>query len=48
MIARAILALFVSLALIGCGVKSDLEPPNGAKPERRETDPSKPPVPIGQ
>ena len=48
MILRAILAALVSLALLACGVKSDLDPPNGAMPDRRQVDPSKPPQPLGQ
>lgn len=48
MILRAILAALVSLSLLACGVKSDLLPPGGAQPDKREPDPSKPPQPLGQ
>jgi predicted small lipoprotein YifL len=50
--------LALALALSACGVKSDLEMPNGqispkpVKPtapgEQSSTDPSKPPSPIGR
>ena len=48
MILRALLAALVSLSLIACGVKSDLPPPGGAQPDKRQADPSKPPQPLGQ
>ena len=48
MILRAFLAVFLSLALLACGVKSDLNLPSGAQPDKRENDPSKPPRPLGQ
>jgi len=51
MIARFI-ALFLVLTfaggLVACGVKTALEPPRGAIPQKGETDPSKPPKPLGQ
>jgi len=48
MILRAFFAVVVSLSLLACGVKSELEPPNGAQPEKQRVDPSKPPQPLGQ
>ena len=45
---RILTALLVSLTLGACGVKSDLQPPNGALPQKEQTDPSKPPQPLGQ
>ena len=45
---RILAALLVSLALVACGVKTDLELPNGALPQKEKTDPSKPPQPLGQ
>jgi predicted small lipoprotein YifL len=47
MIARAVLVL-VALALAGCGVKTQLEPPPGAVVQKGQPDPSKPPKPLGQ
>ncbi len=48
MIARLAFAALVSLSLIACGVKSNLQPPQGSMPEERRPDPSKPPRPLGQ
>jgi len=48
MIARALLALLLSLTLFACGVKTELDPPNGAMPDKRQVDQSKPPNPLGQ
>jgi hypothetical protein len=48
---RLTFAVLVSLALLGCGVKSDLERPNApvlSRDMREEKDPSKPPRPLGQ
>jgi predicted small lipoprotein YifL len=44
---RILIAMLVSLSLFACGVKSDLRPPSGMTTER-QTDPSKPPRPLGQ
>jgi predicted small lipoprotein YifL len=44
----AILAALVALSLVGCGVKSDLMPPNGKPAPKHQHDPSRPPQPIGQ
>ena len=48
MILRAFLAIAVSFALLACGVKSDVQPPAGAMPDKRQADPSKPPSPLGR
>jgi predicted small lipoprotein YifL len=44
--------VFVALAFLvaGCGVKNDLVKPDTGKPapHRTESDPSKPPYPIGR
>ena len=48
MILRIVFAMAVSLAVIACGVKSNLEPPAGAMTNKQERDPSRPPTPIGQ
>jgi hypothetical protein len=45
---RALLAALVSLSLLACGVKSDLMQPGGVQPDKRQSDPSKPPQPLGQ
>ena len=53
MIVRIALALIVSIALAGCGVKSDLERPAAqvmnapAMTKDTRPDPSKPPIPLG-
>jgi predicted small lipoprotein YifL len=48
MLLRACFVIAVSLGLIACGVKSNLEIPAGAtQPQKGATDPSKPPKPIG-
>jgi predicted small lipoprotein YifL len=39
---------FVSLALLSCGVKSGLDLPSGAMPDKQQQDPSKPPKPLGE
>ena len=40
---RIILALTLTLALAGCGVKNDLVMPDGKPTPRGQKDPSKPP-----
>lgn len=46
---RALAALLLASFVYGCGVKSDLEIPNGSLPQQREeNDPSRPPQPLGQ
>jgi predicted small lipoprotein YifL len=47
MIAR-IAVVVLTLALVACGVKTDLEPPPGAIPQKGEPDASKPQKPLGQ
>ena len=42
-----LLALAAAL-LAGCGVKNDLVKPNGESTPKNQTDPSKPPYPIGR
>ncbi|HTP77621.1 MAG TPA: lipoprotein [Rhizomicrobium sp.] len=42
---RAALALALALSLAGCGVKSDLQLPDGSTTPKSEKDPSKPPAP---
>jgi hypothetical protein len=41
--------LFAVLALLvtGCGVKNDLVKPNGQSTSKDQSDPSKPPYPLG-
>jgi len=48
MILRILTAALISLALVACGVKTNLELPSGKEPDRRQVDPSKPPQPLGQ
>jgi predicted small lipoprotein YifL len=47
MIVRLI-AVVLFLGVAACGVKTDLEPPPGATPQKGERDDSKPPDPLGQ
>ncbi len=44
---RFALLLLASLLLAACGVKSDLETPNGNPTPADQQDPSKPPHPLG-
>jgi hypothetical protein len=45
---RLVLIFAVSLGLYACGVKSDLDVPQGATQQQKGTpDPSKPPKPLG-
>jgi predicted small lipoprotein YifL len=46
MIVRVV-ALVLVMAVAACGVKTDLDPPPGAIPQKGEQDPSKPPNPLG-
>jgi len=43
------LLIFAMLALVvtACGVKNDLEKPNGQSNSKDQPDPSKPPYPLG-
>ena len=45
---RLILALAVAFSLAGCGVKGDLEKPNGKPTPKNEKNESQPPSPIGR
>ena len=40
--------LLLALGLAACGVKSDLVRPNGTPTAKTQSDPSKPPVPLGR
>jgi hypothetical protein len=40
--------LLLALGLTACGVKSDLVRPNGTPTAKTESDPSKPPTPLGR
>jgi predicted small lipoprotein YifL len=48
MIRRVFALLAVTLALAGCGVKTDLLTPNGRENPKGHHDPSKPPHPLGR
>ncbi len=45
---RLALALAMAFSLVACGVKGDLEKPNGQPTQKDERDSSKPPSPIGR
>ena len=45
---RIFLALLFAASLASCGVKNDLELPNGKPTPKGQHDPSKPPQPIGE
>ena len=38
----------LSLLVVSCGVKNDLVKPNGQATQKDESDPSKPPYPLGR
>ena len=38
----------LSLLVTACGVKNDLVKPNGQPTQKDESDPSKPPFPLGR
>ena len=38
----------LALAVASCGVKNDLAKPNGQATSKDESDPSKPPYPVGR
>jgi hypothetical protein len=48
MILRLCLALALTLSLGACGTKSNLLTPDGKETPKGQTDPSRPPHPIGQ
>jgi predicted small lipoprotein YifL len=43
-----ILFAVLALAVTGCGVKNDLIKPNGKATPKDQSDPSKPPYPLGR
>lgn len=45
---RLLLAFAIAFSLAGCGVKGDLEKPNGQPTQKGEKDYSKPPSPVGR
>ena len=45
---RFLLLTLAAVLLAGCGVKNDLVKPNGESTPKNQTDPSKPPYPIGR
>jgi predicted small lipoprotein YifL len=44
---KLLLFVMLSLAVTACGVKNDLEKPNGQATSKDDHDPSKPPYPLG-
>jgi predicted small lipoprotein YifL len=48
MILRWAVAALVAFSLIACGVKTNLELPNGMQADKKRPDPSLPPQPLGQ
>jgi predicted small lipoprotein YifL len=48
MILRWAVAVLVTLSLLACGVKSELDPPSGMQADKKQPDPSLPPQPLGQ
>jgi predicted small lipoprotein YifL len=45
---KFILLAALALAVAGCGVKNDLVKPNGQPNTKDQSDPSKPPYPLGR
>jgi hypothetical protein len=45
---KTIIIVILALAVASCGVKNDLVKPNGQTTTKDESDPSKPPYPIGR
>jgi hypothetical protein len=45
---HALIIVALSLLVTACGVKNDLVKPNGKAPTKDESDPSKPPFPLGR
>ena len=43
-----ITVIILALAVASCGVKNDLAKPNGQAISKDESDPSKPPYPVGR
>jgi predicted small lipoprotein YifL len=50
MSARILVVALFAFALTACGVKTDLDPPQGAEQTKKSesSDPSKPPQPLGR
>ncbi len=47
MTSRLLFIVSIAVFLNACGVKNDLEIPNGQQPVEDERDPSRPPQPLG-
>jgi hypothetical protein len=45
---HVLIVVALSLLVTACGVKNDLVKPNGQATPRDESDPSKPPFPLGR
>ena len=45
---HVLIILALSLLVASCGVKNDLMKPNGQATPKDESDPSKPPYPLGR
>jgi hypothetical protein len=45
---KFILLAALALVVAGCGVKNDLVKPNGPATPKDQSDPSKPPYPLGR
>lgn len=45
---RLVAVIILALAVASCGVKNDLVKPNGQATSKDQSDPSKPPYPIGR
>jgi predicted small lipoprotein YifL len=45
---RALIIAALSLLVTACGVKNDLVKPNGQATPKDQSDPSKPPYPLGR
>ena len=45
---HVLMIIALSLLVTACGVKNDLAKPNGQATQKDESDPSKPPFPLGR
>jgi len=45
---HVLIIALLSLLVTACGVKNDLVKPNGQPAQKDESDPSKPPYPLGR
>ena len=45
---QVLIVVALSLLVTACGVKNDLVKPNGQTTARDESDPSRPPFPLGR